>query len=86
LSTDMQRKAMAKHAGLQFKLLYKKGTENTATDSLSRVGHNFLMTSVSGVLPVWIQEVLNSYTVDHEAQLLLQELALVSPSEQGYSL
>jgi hypothetical protein len=43
---------MAKHAGLQFKLLYKKGTENTATDSLSRVGHNFLMTSVSAVLPV----------------------------------
>jgi hypothetical protein len=42
LSTDMQRKAMAKLAGLQFKLLYKKGTENTAADSLSRVGHNFL--------------------------------------------
>jgi hypothetical protein len=35
---------------------------------------------------VWIQEVLNSYTVDPEAQMLLQELALVSPSKQGYSL
>jgi hypothetical protein len=45
-----------------------------------------MVTSVSVVLPVWIQEVLNFYTVDPEAQQLLQELALVSPSEQGYSL
>jgi hypothetical protein len=38
------------------------------------------------VVPVWIQEVINSYAVDTHAQQLLQELAIVSPNSQGYSL
>jgi hypothetical protein len=41
LSTDMQRKAMAKLAGLQFKLQYKKRPDNGATDALSRVAQHF---------------------------------------------
>jgi hypothetical protein len=35
---------------------------------------------------VWIQEVLNSYTRDPKAQLLLTRLALQSPNAEGYSL
>jgi hypothetical protein len=85
LSTEMQRKAMAKLAGLQFKLQCKKGVENKAADALSRIGHNFLVQSTSTALPLWIQEVINTYAVDTEAQQLLQELALVSPA-QGYEL
>jgi hypothetical protein len=37
LSTEMQRKAMTKLVGLQFKLQYKKGLENHAADALYRV-------------------------------------------------
>jgi hypothetical protein len=86
LSIDMQRKAMSKLAGLQFKLQYKKGVEDRAADALSRVSHNFMAQSSSVVIPVWIQEVLNSYVVDTDAQKLLQELGISSPNSNGYSL
>jgi hypothetical protein len=39
LTTDLQRKAMEKLVGLQFQFRYKKGINNSAADSLSRVGH-----------------------------------------------
>lgn len=85
LSTDLQRKAMAKLAELQFKFQYKKGP-NKVADALSKVGHFLSLTYVSSVVPVWIQEVVNSYVVDEQAQALLQELAVVSPNAQGYTL
>jgi hypothetical protein len=39
LQSPLQRKAMALMMGLQFKIVYRKGVENHAADSLSRVGH-----------------------------------------------
>jgi hypothetical protein len=52
LSTELQRKAMRKFAGLQFKFAYKKGSENKVVDALSRIGSHFLAISV--VLPIWV--------------------------------
>jgi hypothetical protein len=52
LSTEMLRKAMTKLVGLQFKLKYKKGAENRATDALSRVSHSYSLQSSSVVVPV----------------------------------
>jgi hypothetical protein len=86
LSTEMQRKTMVKLVGLQFKLQYRKGPNNKATDALSRVGHNFALQSSSMVVPVWLQEGTNAYATDPTAQRLLHELAIVSPNEEGYSL
>jgi hypothetical protein len=86
LSIEMQRKAMTKLAGLQFKLQYKRGPENSSVGALSRVGEHFQISAMSAIIPVWIQEVLNSYVVDNEAQQLMQELAVHSPNEQGYIL
>jgi hypothetical protein len=45
---------MSKLAGLQFKLIYQKGSENSATDALSRVVHYFHISTVSAVVPIWI--------------------------------
>lgn len=36
--------------------------------------------------PLWIQEVINSYVTDEEAQTLLAQLAVHSPNELGFSL
>jgi hypothetical protein len=38
------------------------------------------------VKPLWVQEVLNSYVTDDEAQRLLAELVIHSPNEQGFSV
>jgi hypothetical protein len=86
LSTKMQRKAMVKLAGLQFKLQYKRGPDNKVADALSRLGHNFAIQSTFVVVPVWLQEITNSYAVDPAAHKVLHELAVKSPNADGYSL
>lgn len=67
LTSDLQRKAMTKLIGLQFKFQFKKGVDNKAADALSRTGHAFAIQEVSRPQPVWLQEVVNSYAVDLEA-------------------
>ncbi|WVZ93179.1 hypothetical protein U9M48_039181 [Paspalum notatum var. saurae] len=86
LHSDLQRKAMARLMGLQFKIVYSKGKENVAADALSRVAHLFALQAVSAVQPVWLQEVLNSYVTDPQAQQLLAQLAIHSPDSQGFEL
>jgi hypothetical protein len=86
LSTELQNKAMSKLLGLQFTFKYKRGVDNAVADSLSRIGHQMNMVSVSACQPLWIKELLNSYATDTRAQELLSRLALQSPDEQGYSL
>jgi hypothetical protein len=46
----------------------------------------FECAAISGVTPIWLQEVLNSYTNDSASQQLLTKLAVVSPNASGYSL
>jgi gamma-glutamyl:cysteine ligase YbdK (ATP-grasp superfamily) len=82
----MQKKAMTRLMGLQFKIIYRKGKDNIATDALSRVAHMMAIQAVSVAQPARVQEVLNSYTTDSQAQQLLQRLANTSPDNQGYSL
>jgi len=57
-----------------------------AADALSRVGHLLALQAASAVQPQWLQEVLNSYVTNKEAQSLLAQLVLASPNDQGFSL
>lgn len=77
---------MSKLIGLQYKFQYNKGTDNTPAHALSRVGHSFDLHAISVVQPAWLQEVVNSYQVDPEAQSLLVELAVVGSNADGFSL
>ncbi|WVZ96210.1 LOW QUALITY PROTEIN: hypothetical protein U9M48_041877, partial [Paspalum notatum var. saurae] len=86
LHSELQRKAMSRLMGLKFKILYNKGKDNVAADALSRVNHLMLLQAVSTVQPACIQKVLNSYTTDPKAQIMLTQLALANPNETGYSL
>jgi hypothetical protein len=61
---------MAKMMGLRFQIVYKKGVENVVADALSRVSYLMALSQVSEVQPLWVQEVLNSYETDMEAQEL----------------
>lgn len=86
LQSPLQRKAMAKLMGLQFKISYKKGSDNQAADALSRVQHVMSIQVCLEIQPMWLQEVVNSYITDRDAQRRLTELALSSPDEHGYAL
>jgi len=86
LHSEMQRKAMTRLMGLHFKIVYRQGKENVAADALSRVAHLMSLQAVSSVQPAWIQEVLNSYATDAQAQQLLTRLIISSLDAQGYSL
>jgi len=57
-----------------------------AADALSRVAHLMNLQAVSSVQLAWIQEVINSYVTDAQAQQMLAKLAILSPDAQGYSL
>ena len=47
LHPTLQRKAMTRLMGLQFKIVYKKGSENTAADALLRVAHGLSLNAIS---------------------------------------
>jgi hypothetical protein len=86
LGTELQRKAMSKLMGLQFEIRYKKGSDNAAADSLSRVGHLLECQALSICQPDWLLSVLRTYDLDNTAQQLLAQLAIQSPDNRGYSL
>ncbi|PUZ44265.1 hypothetical protein GQ55_8G076100 [Panicum hallii var. hallii] len=86
LQSELQKKAMTRLMGLQFKIVYNKGLDNLVADALSLVGHAMAIPAVSEILPLWIQEVINSYVTDSEAQQLSQQLAITSPDNSGYYL
>jgi hypothetical protein len=86
LQSELQRKAVTRLMGLQFKIVYRQGKENAAADALSCIPHLLNIQSYSEVKPLWIHEVVNSYATDSDAQELIAQLALASPYEQGFLL
>lgn len=77
---------MARLMGLQFQIVYKKGTENLVADALSRRSTVMQLAAFSEVQPAWVQEVINSYATDSEAQELITHLLIQNPDENGFSL
>ena len=86
LATDMQQKAFVKLMGMQYKIVYRKGKENSAADALSRTDNATELYNISLCRPRWLEIIVEGYSADPNAKQMLQELSLQSPNAQGYSL
>lgn len=87
LNTPWQQKKISKLLGLHYKIVYKKGTDNTVADALSRRIHvDHHLSAISTVTPVWLEEVISSYTADSFASALVTKLSVDPTAVPNYSL
>lgn len=62
-----------------------KGRENRAADALSRVRHCLSSLAASSVVPLWITEVVKSYSMDRKYKAIITELALDPQAHPNYT-
>jgi hypothetical protein len=68
-------KAFTKLLGLQYKICYHKGPENSAADALSRRQHENLhaVHTVTTCQPLWLDELRDSYSSNNQVQRWIQK-------------
>lgn len=72
---------------MQYKVVYKLGTENRVADALSRREHDSIQcSSLSVATPQWCQAVLDGYLLDDATQQLLTKLTVDATSVPNFSL
>jgi hypothetical protein len=71
--------------GLQYKVVYKKGTENRVADTLSRSHPELSLHMVSSVTPEWLSSVQTSYDANPHATELISKLSLKVDSVPNYT-
>jgi hypothetical protein len=75
--TVWQHKVFFKLLGLQYKIIYKQGSENRVVDALFRRIHDTdEICMIFAPIPQGLQKVQDSYTDDANAQGLTAELSL----------
>jgi transposase InsO family protein len=74
LSEGIQHKLMLKLLEFDYTIQYKKGKENLVADALSRKSGKLM--AISQTTPIWMQEVVDSYTSDAFFQPLQVKLLL----------
>ena len=86
LHTAWQQKVFTKLLGLQYRIVYKPGTDNRVADALSHLGHPEELSAVSAPVPSWLDAIIHSYNSDARAQELLTKLAVSENSEPHFSM
>lgn len=87
LHTHWQHKVFTKLLGLQYKVVYKKGSENRVADALSRKSaHDSQCAALSVSAPQWLSEVVDGYQGDADTLSLLSKLALDPAAVPGFTL
>ena len=77
LNTPWQQKVFTKLLGMQYKIVYKPGSDNRVADALSRrAPDNGQCCAISVLKPQWCQAVLDGYLDDTESKELLAKLSL----------
>lgn len=86
LHTAWQQKVFPRLQGLQYRIQYRKGTENAAADALSCRSHSEILAAMSSVQHQWLQELTLSYQSDPKACDLLTRLAVSPDAVPPYTL
>jgi hypothetical protein len=86
LVQGIQHKLMIKLMGYNYKMEYKKGKENRAADALSRRPQTPHLMSVSIAMPLWIIDVLTSYTEDGKCKELEEQLRINATAIPNFTL
>lgn len=86
LTDGLQHKAFVKLLGLQYKVVYKKGLDNTAADALSRKPSHEEVYSLSTSKPRWLEIIVEGYQQHDDTKQLLAELSLSGSNAKGFSL
>ena len=78
LHTPWQQKAFTKFLGLQYRICYRKVSENGTMDALSRrpVSASEQLHAITACQPAWLQEFVRGYDQDPKTQQLVTQLAI----------
>lgn len=87
MNTEWQHKALPKLLGLSYQIIYKKGTKNSAVDSLSRRPNDQnKLFAISSAQLAWLEEALHNYVANTKAQELLQQLSIDPHGKVNFQL
>jgi len=87
LSTSWQQKVFTKLLGLRYRIIYKKGADNTAADALSRRAHpDEACCVISVATPQWCADIIHGYSVDPQTQRLMTKLTTSTTSCAPFTL
>lgn len=85
LHTMWQQKVFTKLLGLQYKIIYKKGSDNRVADALSRCPQSEQVLAISSSSPLWLEEVTAAYSQDSTASDLVAKLSVNPNSVPHFS-
>jgi hypothetical protein len=86
LLQGIQHSMMVKLMGYNYKIEYKKGIENRATDALSRRPQEYELMSITIVIPLWINDVLSNYDQDTKCKELEEKLRVNPAAVPNFTL
>ena len=84
LHTPWQQKVFTKLIGLQYQIVYRRGVDNSAADTLSRAPA-LHCSAVSVAQSQWLSEVAASYETDSHDQQLIAKLVVDPAAVQHFS-
>lgn len=84
LHTLWQQKVFTKLLGLQYKIMYKPGSDNRVADALSRRPPEQIL-AISTCVPQWLEAIAAAYASDAQATALITKLSTSPDSVPNFS-